>query len=217
MSTQVKGGLPVYIGRVPLLYAVGAGGLQTLINEYSMQFDGVDDYIDTGGTSTVTDTSISFWVKGPLSGSLGYIVGSDYVGLYSKFGKTAPANPDIYMHHPTPGWVSIVSDVFDDTWHHIVVTLDSTIGEIKSYKDGVPNTTVTVAALIGLPANITTIGSYTGGGSQWLEGMLDEVAVFDYVLTEPQALDIYSATDTGKTADLSTLATPPLVWYRMGD
>ena len=29
--------------------------------------------------------------------------------------------------------------------------------------------------------------------------------------------EIYNATSSGKTADLSTMATPPIAWYRMGD
>ena len=53
--------------------------------------------------------------------------------------------------------------------------------------------------------------------SEYFPGLLDEVAVFDYVLTEAQALEIFNATSTGKTADLSELATPPTAWYRMGD
>ena len=29
--------------------------------------------------------------------------------------------------------------------------------------------------------------------------------------------DIYDASDSGKTADLSEMSTPPVAWYRMGD
>ena len=68
MSTQVKGGLPVYIGRVPLIYALGGKELETLTNEYSMQFDGVDDYIRAPiapeiNWDTATIRSYSFWFK----------------------------------------------------------------------------------------------------------------------------------------------------------
>jgi hypothetical protein len=48
-------------------------------------------------------------------------------------------------------------------------------------------------------------------------GKIDEVAIFDYALDSDQIEEIYNATSTGKTADLSDMATPPVAWYRMGD
>ena len=49
----------------------------------------------------------------------------------------------------------------------------------------------------------------------------DETTDYDIIDLEQQTTDnieeIYNATSTGKTADLSTLSTPPTAWYRMGD
>jgi hypothetical protein len=54
-----------------------------------------------------------------------------------------------------------------------------------------------------------------------LAGKLDEVAIFNTVLTLSQIERIYNATalvdGVVKTADLSALTTPPVKWYRMGD
>ena len=60
------------------------------------------------------------------------------------------------------------------------------------------------------------MGAYTNGNSP-LKANVDEVAIFDYTLDADQIEEIYNATSTGKTADLSTMATPPIAWYRMGD
>ena len=46
---------------------------------------------------------------------------------------------------------------------------------------------------------------------------MDEIAVFNYALDSGQVQEIYDATSTGVTADLDTLSTPPVAWYRMGD
>ena len=46
---------------------------------------------------------------------------------------------------------------------------------------------------------------------------MDEFAVLDYALDSDQVDEIYNATSTGVTADLDTLSTPPVAWYRMGD
>ena len=50
-----------------------------------------------------------------------------------------------------------------------------------------------------------------------MNGLIDEVAIFNYALDSDQIDEIYNATSTGKTADLSSMATPPVAWYRMGD
>jgi hypothetical protein len=49
---------------------------------------------------------------------------------------------------------------------------------------------------------------------------MDEVAIFDYALSERQIKqDIYNGTTPGKTADLNNISnlTAPIAWYRMGD
>jgi hypothetical protein len=53
--------------------------------------------------------------------------------------------------------------------------------------------------------------------SMEFDGVDDYLIAFDYILTQDQVDEIYNATSTGKTADLSTMATPPVAWYRMGD
>jgi len=65
-----------------------------------------------------------------------------------------------------------------------------------------------------LDANLK-LGTFT---TSFLTGNLDEFAGFaDVALSEPEIIDIYNATSTGKTADLSSMTTPPVAWYRMGD
>ena len=71
-------------------------------------------------------------------------------------------------------------------------------------------------------ANNCTIGSYYYyNGTQYgnWSGKMDEVAIFDYALTDDDVENIYNATDfvTDKCADLSSMSTPPIAWYRLGD
>ena len=51
--------------------------------------------------------------------------------------------------------------------------------------------------------------------TSYADGYIDEVAIFSTELSETQVQNIYNATTTGKTADLSSLS--PVAWYRMGD
>ena len=60
------------------------------------------------------------------------------------------------------------------------------------------------------------MGGFNGVSNFW-PGSLDEVAVWESILTSDDITEIYNATSSGKTAGLSTMATPPVAWYRMGD
>jgi len=123
-----------------------------------------------------------------------------------------------------------------DTWYHIAVVYDkNATNRMIIYLDGVPfpvpNTNGNItngARLIGtmpysLPytATSSTAGNKCNIGSYYdsygfFAGIIDEVALFDYALDSDQIEEIYNATSTGKTADLSSMATPPIAWYRMG-
>ena len=60
----------------------------------------------------------------------------------------------------------------------------------------------------------------TCNNDRFLDGSIDEVAIFDKALTADQIkFDLYNATTTGETADIANnpnLPTP-VAWYRMGD
>ena len=80
--------------------------------------------------------------------------------------------------------------------------------KIETYTDVYIGTTATTFNYIG------KAGGATGYN---YNGIIDEVALFNYSLDSDQVGEIYNATSTGRTADLSDMATPPVAWYRMGD
>ena len=53
------------------------------------------------------------------------------------------------------------------------------------------------------------------GTNYYYTGLIDEVGVWNTALTAANVQNIYNATTTGKTADLSSLS--PVAWYRMRD
>jgi hypothetical protein len=99
------------------------------------------------------------------------------------------------------------------SWHHLAVTRSG--DSISTYVDGTFIETKT-----GYGTSVTTKFDTIADrqtSSLPLEGKIDEVAVFNTALTELEVQRIYNATETGKTADLNDLTTPPVKWYRMGD
>jgi len=219
-----------------------ASGLADIDNVYSMEFDGVNDYYATNFANfpaSLTDNfSVSFWVKmAPVSSGT-------YTRRHPVSVSTSVTAIDQTVHlraWNTQYLVRIVgslsgggtgtTDISDNQWHNIIYTYSYDVGTtyytVNVYVDG--NTTPEVTAVMRTTGGYKTQGLHTIGvlsnyvapyslnAGTYFPGFIDEVGLFDYVLTTDNIEEIYNATSTDKTADLSSMATPPVAWYRMGD
>ena len=119
-------------------------------------------------------------------------------------------------------------DIFTSTgvWYHLAVTYDGSqaaADRVLVYVDGVDvgaangSTTGTIPAatpnLGNIPIELGTDEAV--GAGRLLNGYMDEVALWTTTLSPTAVQNIYNATTTGKTANLSSLS--PVAWYRMGD
>ena len=219
---------------------VGTG----LANVYSMEFNGVDEYYVNNFANfpaNLTDNfSVSFWVK------MAPMTGSNYTRRHPVSVTTSVSDLDQSVHVRVWGYntqykVRIVgslsgggegtTDISDNQWHNIIYTYNYDAGTtyytVNIYVDG--NTTPEVTAVMRTTGGYATQGLHTIGvlsdyvapynlnAGTYFPGFIDEVGLFDYVLTTSQIQEIYNATASGVTANLSTMATPPVAWYRMGD
>ena len=67
-------------------------------------------------------------------------------------------------------------------------------------------------------SNPFRIGQAAAGGNYGHIGQIDEVGIWNTVLTSTQIQSIYNATSTNLTKDLTTVSGSNLVyWNRMGD
>lgn len=196
-------------------------------NTYSVDLDGSNDYIDCGGDADFSFTdgsgndsafSISAWVKLDTNnktrvaakGNLEWLFGTGSTNKLSLFLWSNDSTSAYFAKEET-------SALATGTWHHIVATYDgsNTVGGINLYRAGSSITT-----------NSLTPGTYAGMAAQqgslrigqWelnssvMNGLVDEVAIFDYELTSSQVSDIYNS---GVPGDITSLS--PLGWWRMGD
>ena len=188
------------------------------VNEYSFNFDGVDDYVDCGDFSAYDngDFSCSIWVYKTTSTATERFI--------SNSGASAKAGFDIVMDRyeninvvrntrtgdTASGYIAIGFTI--NTWHHITATYKDSTKTLKIYLDGVLKDTSTGTTSTNSASIPLSIGCYSSGVSQFFTGNLDEVSVFD---TELSASDVTSIFNSGVPNDISALS--PLGWWRMGE
>jgi hypothetical protein len=207
--------------RANLLQSLGC--TSSLTNDFSILFDGIDDYVDCGVITTLQNASeyslscwfktsdftksqgilkwyyaLTGWIQVSISGSAMYFIPASS----SAFGFNSPA-------------------ISNDTWYNIIMVFDGTgIGNsnrLKAYLNGV-ELALTYSGTVQ-PTTTAMIGGTFKMGERYINtdyflGNIDEVSIFNYALTQQNITNIYCSE---KPTDLSLLATPPTNWYRNGD
>ena len=194
----------------------GGGGGFT--NTYSLDFDGVDDYVDTGITNTGTNNlTISCWIK--TTETFSYLVSRCAFGGRNNVSGTSYTLGRLGSHFSTPDDMKVrlfntlgTTKLNDGNWHNIIYTYDYTTKEVKAYVDG--NTTPEATATFpSWSANYRISIGWNGfDSSYYFEGNIDECSLWYSILGASDITEIYNS---GAPNDLTDLS--PIAWYRMGD
>jgi hypothetical protein len=194
-------------------------------SSYSMLFDGVADDIDLGSSYTTPDKfTISVWANStspfPSGTNYGYYVGADVtthrgIGFAVQEGTVGSMGQGIIYVYFAPGGEALTTTaVTPGVWEHIVFVCDKTVGsygEIKLYRNGILDTTTTLASAdLNNLTEIEHIGS-NGYNPHPYIGNLSNVAIWSSHLTEDQILTIYNG---GVPNNISSLS--PVGWWSLG-
>jgi len=161
----------------------------------ALSFDGVADSVDAGNPANLklTTGTVDAWIKtdgagGPFKGiavkgsAYGMFLFSDDFGIFT--------------------WIPSVSrstgiNLADGQFHHVAFTFqDAVVGGTELYIDGEPELTTTMT--ISDQTISFQIGANSGAGPQFFTGIIDEVEVFNRVLTPSEIKAIFDAGDAGK-------------------
>jgi len=178
----------------------------TLFSQKSLEFDGVDDYVDISNVFELGVTSISFWMK-----STDISAGGITTGLCNlSFLYTTPL-----LRLASQNYRYFADQVakFDGNWHHWFVliagsgTLD--IANARMFVDGVELVAGTTIHY-GAPSAWTAsqIGTGMWGGKA---ALIDEFAIWQ----SDQTANVSTIWNNGVPNDLTSLS--PLGWWRMGE
>ena len=204
-------------------------GVPAFTNINSIQFDGVNDYLAAPHSADLnferTQTfSFGGWVKFDSVSVQQYIIAKrqnfgDFRGWLMDYLNGTGVRILLHNESNTNRITVTGPTLLTGTWYHLIATYsgNSLASGIRLYINSI-NTALTVA-FNNLTSTIqTTVTTQLGGRGDavFLDGNLDEMAVWNIELNQSQINEIYN---TGVPIDLSQLSTGAnlVSWWRMGD
>ena len=199
-----------------------------IANNYSMDFDGlsgegviVNNFTELNG---VNEFSISAWVKaasGAQSDNYAVILQNDETHVQFGISQEGTSNQLNFLirnsANSSYGILAGPTNFFNGSWRHIVCTYDGST--MKFYVDNGTPLTNSYSTTLPTYSNPTLrIGRGNSINPNLFNGQIDEVGIWNTALSATQVSDIYSATGTNLTKDLTTVSGSNLIyWNRMGD
>ena len=201
-SQQLKG--------TGILNSFEMSGVGSFPNVYSFAFDGSDDSIQLVNDIVLgTTNSVSFWIKRndtAIAQPLGCVTAwSDFLVRLQTTKISFGRVPFIFDNSTTLSTINQTSN-----WTHLLFSRNG--ANCNLFVNGVDNDGAKTNANASWQNKFRVIGG-PGDGSTWLfNGNIDEVAVFDSVLSATDASNIYNS---GIPTSLASYS--PLAWFRMGE
>ena len=190
-------------------YKALANCTPSFTNKYSLNFDGVDDYLDISNPIPLGLMSISFWMKSTDT------VGDK--GITNGLGQLSirGTRPIVRLNSNNYQYFSDQVANFDGNWHHWFLLIAGSgkydIGNCRLFVDSVE---VSVDSVIAngnpLPWTVSQIGRGFYGS---INASIDEFAIWQ----SDETANVSTIYNSGTPTNLSDLTTPPLHWYRNGD
>ena len=200
----------------------------SIANNHSFSFDGssgegviVNNFTELNG---VNEFSISAWVKaasGAQSDNYAVILQNDETHVQFGISQAGTSNQLNFLirnsANSSYGILAGPTNFFNGSWRHIVCTYDGST--MKFYVDNGTPLTNSYSTTLPTYSNPTLrIGRGNSINPNLFNGQIDEIGIWNTALTSTQVSEIYSATGTNLTKDLSTVSGSNLkYWNRMGD
>ena len=175
----------------------------------ALKFDGTDDFVNVGGTSTFAtgtgDFTYEAWIRTSNT--------SDYQEIFSAGNLDNLGESLFYVEtgtgklaftvrgHGTPGAAISAQSVADGEWHHVAVTYDGA-GNAKLYIDGKTDGSSSLLGGTNITGTNARIGTQSTNTGEFFKGDIADVRVWDDVRTEPELLEFSNQPLTGSEANL---------------
>lgn len=177
-------------------------------DDAAAQFDGSSAYVQVAADSTLnmaSQLSVEAWVKTSGTGQWQRIVGKGTDGVNSVWELWLTDTGRIVWsithdaNNSSFGNVDSIVTINDGAWHHLVATLD-TSGLQRVYVDGAVAGSRWAAPILLANNQPLTFGADVGYGAGYFGGALDEIAIYDHVLTPGDVAAHYALRTAAATA-----------------
>jgi len=164
-------------------------------SDNSVELRGDDSYIDAGNIPNLhRNLTLEFWINPRLIGDRRENpLDKNWNGEFALTLEYSSDKGRLTYYHYGFAWIAFDRDTIkNQEWQHIVITrsVASNSVTLKSYINGILNKTTTTVILPRTTNNPVIIGDGYASGFQ---GKMDEVAIYNKVLTDIEILSHYSS------------------------
>jgi hypothetical protein len=173
----------------------------------AMAFDGVDDYIECGNDPSVNVTkavSVSAWIKltGPakdqkIASNQDDVCGGYKIAVYDN--KTEFEIRDSGNAPTTNRFVDGGTTLEPGVWYHVVGTYNQG-GSIKTYVNAKLDREQPASDILAPSAGVLKIGREPFKDLYWFNGLMDDLRIYNYPLSQAEITALYSGETTPTTA-----------------
>ena len=171
-------------------------------NGESIVFDGVNDFIDCGFSSSVRSSNVSYevWIRFSVSQQSKSIIslhkdgtGGCSIGLHDNFPNRIKFHTNTIGANNGNGILG-TNQLNDNIWHHIVGTYNSSNSTMMLYVDGILDRTLVGPTTPIYPSDRNlNIGRWTGGGTQNFNGNISNAKIYNRALSAAEIQQNFNA------------------------
>lgn len=186
VMTQVGGNLEALYDFDGTKY-ITFGYAPQVIEERSVYFDGVSDYIDMEDALNLNSTefTISSWIKRDTGTINASILSKRDVGYTEGYDMKINGSGNLEMSW-NGGSESLTSSVSipEDKWHHLAVIYEA--GTATLYIDGIADTSAAKANPVATSQSFFVAAAGKNAPTAYFKGNIDEVRIWNIALTKNQ-------------------------------
>ncbi len=153
-------------------------------------------YGTSSSLSIAGNLSISAWIKPNQGSSNIRAIFTDWSGTNKNYIFWINSNGSIRFSNGNgasseeDSWSDALPD--DGEWHHVVVTRDISGNNASIYIDGTLNISSSLTLDGGATSNNVSLGFWAFNNGLFMEGLIDEVGVWNRTLTNEEAIILFS-------------------------